>query len=76
MFMVKKKSLKVLVVDKVVIKHCEELLLAVLCNNVLQKLERIPVVIPGAVPDLLVPCVTWAHAHVVDNSLFNKMYGA
>ena len=59
MFMVKEQSLKVLVVDEVVIKHCEELLLAILRHNVLQKLERIPVVVPGAVSDLLIPRVTW-----------------
>ena len=56
--MVKEQSLKVLVVDEVVIKHCEELLLAILRHNVLQKLERIPVVVPGAVPNLLIPRVT------------------
>ena len=57
--MVKEESLKVLIVDEVIIKHLEELLLVVLRHNVLQKLERIPVVVPGAVPNLLIPRVTW-----------------
>ena len=56
--MIKEQSLKMFIVDEVVIKHCEELLLAVVRHNVLQKLERIPVMIPGAVSNLLVPRVT------------------
>ena len=56
--MVKEQSLKMFIVDEVVIKHCEELLLAVVRHNVLQKLERIPVGVPGAVSNLLIPGVT------------------
>ena len=56
--MIKEQSLKMFIVDEVIIKHSEELLLAVLRHNVLQKLERIPVMIPGAVSNLLVPRVT------------------
>ena len=51
---IEEQSLKVFIVDEVIIKHCEELILAVVRHNVLQKLEWISVMIPGAVSSALV----------------------
>ena len=54
---IKEESLEVVVVYEMVIEHVDELLLVVVLQDVLEELEWIPVVVPWAVSDLLIPSV-------------------
>ena len=54
---IKEESLEVVVVYEMVIEHVDELLLVVVLQDVLEELERIPVVVPRTVSDLLIPSV-------------------
>ena len=54
---IKEESLEVVIVYEMVIEHVDELLFVVVLQDVLEELEWIPVVVPGAVSDLLIPSV-------------------